>query len=236
MDNWNGIISLFIACIELVLLINLLIFTEKNILNIIAMLMIFILMIYQTLEFLMCQLGLDFASMPYIAFVVISFLPPLGLMIVFVLNDYKSKYRSLIFLPALLLVLYYSFIIDQFAVTSCAVLYATYNYPLGDLYGFIYYTPILISILLLIKPLKHSSDKKIKYISKLLLLGNIVISIPVIIGFIMMATGNHSLIAKIESIMCKFAFVYAVILGIIVLYNTANKNERNNSEHIPDNK
>ena len=197
MDNWNGIISLFIACIELVLLINLLVFAEKNKLNLTAMLMILILMIYQTLEFLMCQLGLDFSLMPYIAFVVISFLPPLGLMIVFVLYHYKSKYRSLIFLPALMLVLYY--------------------------------TPILISIILLIKLFKHSRDKKIKYISKLLLLGNIVISIPVIIGFIMMATGNHSLIAKIESVMCKFAFFYAIILGIIVLYNTPDKNERNNS-------
>lgn len=223
MDNWNGIISLFIACIELVLLINLLIFTEKNKLNVMAMLMIFILMIYQTLEFLMCQLGFKFALMPYIAFVVISFLPPLGLMIVFVLNDYKSKYRSLIFLPALLLVLYYSFIIDQFAVTSCAVLYATYNYPLGDLYGFIYYTPIFISIILLVKLFKHNDDKKIKYISKLLLLGNIVISIPVIIGFIMMATGNHSLIAKIESIMCKFAFVYALCLGYLCLYDSKSE-------------
>jgi hypothetical protein len=30
MDNWNGIGSLLIACVELILLINLLVFAEKN--------------------------------------------------------------------------------------------------------------------------------------------------------------------------------------------------------------
>ncbi len=234
MNDWNGIISLFIACIELVLLINLLIYAEKNKLNVLAMLMIFVLMIYQTLEFLMCQVGLDFALMPYLAFVVISFLPPLGLLLVFVLTGYENKYRTLIFLPALLLVLYYSFIIDKFVVTSCTVLYATYTYPLGDLYGFIYYLPIVISIYLLIKSLKHN-DEKVRYISKVLLIGNLIISVPVIIGFTLLFTGNHSLIAKIESIMCKFAFLYAVCLGIVVLYNSKGKNERNNSEHISRN-
>ena len=56
---------------------------------------------------------------------------------------------KLIFLPALIFVIYYTFAIDQFAVTSCTVLYASYNYPLGDLYGFIYYIPIIISTIIL---------------------------------------------------------------------------------------
>jgi len=50
-----------------------------------------------------------------------------------------------------------------------------------------------------------------------------------------MFSGNHYLIAKIESVMCKFAFFYAVCLSIAVLYNSKGKDERNNPEYIPDN-
>ncbi len=79
------------------------------------------------------------------------------------------------------------------------------------------------------------TDKKILKISKILLFGNFIISIPVIIGFVMMFTGNHYLIAKIESVMCKFAFFYAVCLSIAVLYNYKGKDERDNPEYISDN-
>jgi len=135
----------------------------------------------------------------------------------------------LIFLPAISFIIYYSFVVKDFAVTSCTVLYATYSYPLGDLYGFFYYLPVLISTIILIRTTIKSSDKKTLYISKVLLIGNIIISIPVIAGFILMFTGNHYLIAKIESIMCKFALGYAICLAIVSLFNSnKNKDEENN--------
>jgi hypothetical protein len=235
MNDWNGIGSLLIASIELILLINLFIFTEKNKFNNTAMLIIFVLMIYQTLEFLMCKIGLDFSIIPYLAFVDIIFLPPLMLVLLSRLFNYENKYLNLIFLPAVIFVIYYTIIIDQFAVTSCAVLYATYSYPLGDLYGFFYYLPVLIATIILVKTILKEKNKKIHFIAKVLLLGNIIVSVPVIIGFTLMFAGNHELIAKIESIMCKFAFAYAVCLGIVVLHNSKKNYERNNSEHIPDN-
>ncbi len=90
--NWNGIVSLLIACIEFLLLFNLLVFIEKNKVNIIAMLMITLLAVYQTMEFLMCQVGLQNSIYPYIAFVVIGFLPPLNLLLALTLtpNDKAS--------------------------------------------------------------------------------------------------------------------------------------------------
>ena len=151
MDNWNGIGSLLIACVELIILINLLIFADKNRFNKIAMLLIFILMVYQTLEFLMCQLGLKFPFMPYLAFVDIIFLPPLIIILVSRLYNYENKFLNLVFLPAILFIIYYTIVIDKFVVTSCTVLYATYSYPLGDLYGAFYYLPIIITTIILIK-------------------------------------------------------------------------------------
>jgi hypothetical protein len=235
MNNWNGIGSLLIACVELILLINLFVFAEKNKFNKTAMLIIFVLMIYQSLEFFMCQLGLDFPFMPYLAFVDIIILPPLIIVLLSRLYNYENKFLNLIFLPASVFIIYYTIVIDKFVVTSCTVLYATYSYPLGDLYGVFYYSPIIIATIILIKKISQKTDKKILKISKILLTGNVIISIPVIVGFVMMFTGNHYLIAKIESVMCKFAFFYAVCLSIAVLYNSKGKDERDNPEHILDN-
>lgn len=236
MNNWDGLGSLLIACIEFILLINLVIFSGKNKFNKLAMMLIFILMTYQLLEFLMCQAGLSSSLMAYFAFAVISLLPPFNFILVSELYNFKSKAIDLIFLPAAAFILYYSFVLDQFAVTSCAVLYATYNYPLGDLYGLFYYTPTLAVIVFLVQGIKKGKDKKTLFISKILLTGNIIISIPVVAAFILMATGDYYLITKIESIMCKFAFTYALCLGVVCLYNSKRKNERNNTEHLPCNK
>ena len=238
MDNWNGIISLLIACIEFLLLFNLLVFIEKNRVNIIAMLMITLLAMYQAMEFLMCQVGLQDSIYPYLAFVIISFLPPLNLLLVITLTQNQAFNRKmfLIFTPAVAFVIYYLFVIPKFAVTSCTVLYASYNCPLGDLFGAVYYLPILISIILLIRFIPKADDKKKKLIAKVLLFGGIFISLPSLIGFTLMFTGNYSIISSIESIMCKFAFVYAVCLSFICLYNSPFNDERNYFKYLFNNK
>ena len=235
MDNWNGLVSLFIASIEFILFINLLVFAEKSHFNLVAILIVLLLAAYQSFEFLMCQLGLDYPLMPYLAFVLITFLPPLMLTLLAALFKYRSNFLKLIFLPAIIFVVFYTFTIDQFVVTSCTVLYASYNFPLGDLYGFIYYTPIIISTIILIRAVVRESDKNTLFITKILLFGNIFITVPVVAGFLLMFNGSHIIISKIESIMCKFAFVYAICLAFICLYNSKKKNERNNPEYISGN-
>jgi len=183
---------------------------------------------YQAMEFLMCQLELQSSFFPFFAFVLISFLPPLNLLLTINLkNQIINKKIYLIFLPAILFSVYYLFVIPEFAVTSCTVLYASYHYPLGDLFGFFYYLPILISTILLVRFIKVCTDKKLKLIAKVLLLGSIFISIPVIVGFTLMLLKNYSIISAMESIMCKFAFVYSVCLSFICLYNSPFNDERN---------
>ncbi|MBT8378310.1 MAG: hypothetical protein KJN64_03680 [Ignavibacteria bacterium] len=236
--NWNGTVSLLIACLEFLLLFKLIVFTEKNKLNKIAIVIIALLAIYQSLEFLICGIELQNAFFPFLAFIIISFLPPLNLLLVINLKpDLKLKLlRFIIFLPALLFIIYYSFVIPQFAVTRCTVLYASYNYPLGDLYGFFYYLPILISIILLIRLIKNEVDKKNKLVGKVLLSGSIFISLPVIVGFTLMFAGSYSLISAMESVMCKFAFVYALCLSFVCLYNSPFKDERNYFKYLFSNK
>jgi hypothetical protein len=195
---------------------------------------VFVLMIYQTFEFLICWARFTSPFIIYLAFVDITFLPPLNLILLFRLINYKNKISNLVFLPAIGFIIYYAFFINQFKVTSCAVLYASYNYPLGELYGTFYYLPIIISLILLVRVILTDEEKK-KFIAKVLLTGNIIIGIPVVAGFILMFTGNYYLVSKMESIMCKFAFFYALSLGIVSLYNSKRNNGRNDTQHIPDN-
>ena len=235
--SFNGIISLLIACIEFLLLFNLLVFVKKNKVNVVALIMITLLASYQAMEFLMCQVELQNPVFPFIAFVIISFLPPLNLLLTIDLKDQaRDKKLYLIFLPAIVFSVYYLFVIPEFAVTSCTVLYASYHYPLGDLFGFFYYLPILISIFLLIRFIKNNSDKKLKLIAKVLLFGSLFISIPVLIGFTLMFLKNYAIISAMESIMCKFAFVYAVCLSFICLYNSPFSDERNYFKYLFSNK
>ena len=238
LDNWNGIISLFLACIEFLLLFNLLVFIEKNRVNVIAMVMIALLAAYQSMEFLMCQVGLQDSFYPFLAFVIIGFLPPLNLILALTLtrNINLTLKWILIFIPAIAFSIYYSFVIPKFVVTSCTILYASYHYPLGDLFGAFYYLPVLISIILLARFISNTDDKKKKIIAKVLLFGSIIISIPVLIGFSLMFAGNYSIISAMESIMCKFAFIYAVCLSFICLYNSPFNDERNYFKYLFNNK
>lgn len=222
MSGWNGTASLLAACIELFFIINLLLFAEKNNLNKIAVIITYLLFGYQLLEYLMCGLGLINPLIPFLAFAVISFLPPFNLLFALILSGRKKKWHSIIFLPAVLFVLFYAFNVESFEVVSCAVFYAVYNYPLGDLYGFFYYLPLIFSMIILIKELKKDGSNK--HLLKILLAAHIIISLPVIIAFSLKAFGMLMLLSAIESIMCKFALIYAAALFYFGLsYKEENK-------------
>ncbi len=233
--NWNGIVSLLLACIEVILLVNVFVFTKAGKFRNIAVVMIALLAGYQFLEFLMCGVELQEPIFPFFAFIDISFLPPLNLLLVLTLTSDRAstnKLKYLFFISALFFLIYYSFIVPEFQVTSCTVLYATYHYPIGDLFGVFYYLPILVSIVLLILFIKKESDEKPKLIAKVLLFGGIMISLPVLLAFSLMFSGSYSIISAIESIMCKFAFVYAVCLSFVCIYNSRKENGRDNPERI----
>lgn len=218
MNNLDGIVSLFVACIEIVLFVNLLVFADKNKENLLVFLIILLLAGYQSLEYLICGIGLKSSFTAYLAFADISFLPPLSFLLVIAHLKIKSRLKPLIFLPALFFVIYYSSITDQFAVVKCSVLYATYNYPLGTLYGLFYYLPIFISFVLLVSSYKKSGQKNGRQ-TRLLIIGHYFIIIPVVAAFILILLNLPGLLQSIESILCKFAFGYVIALAFYALNN-----------------
>jgi hypothetical protein len=222
--NWNGIISLLVACIELILVVNIFAFAEKNKINKTAIVIVIVLLIYQSLEFLMCHFGFSYPTMAYFAFSDISLLPPLTLY--FTLNFLDSpakKYGQYIFIPALLFIIYYGLVVKEFKVVSCTVLYASYNYPLGTLYGAFYYIPLMAAMVMLITHIRKEKNGKKVFLSKVLLSGNIIVFIPVLTAFILAAAGYPMLLSSIESIMCKFALIIALCFTFMCLYDKKQK-------------
>ncbi|MDR3667639.1 MAG: hypothetical protein P4L35_12420 [Ignavibacteriaceae bacterium] len=225
MDNWNGIVSLLIACIELVLIINILVFAEKNKFNNISTLFLIILMIYQALEFIMCHLGYSTSFMAYLAFIDISFLPPLDLYLIYTYFNKKNDNLKYLFVIPFFFIIYYAFVLNKFEIASCAAFYAVYNYPLGTLFGAYYYLPIAASVFFLISYLRKGTAPKKILFAGLLLTGHIIMALPVLFAFLLASLRMPGMLNSVESIMCKFAFSYALCLAFFALNNKESVNE-----------
>lgn len=213
--NFDGIISLLIACIELVYLINLFVFAKKNFINKLLITQLFLLFGYQTFEFFICSLGFKQQLIIYFAFADITLLPPIGLYGVLYYAGKLKNYHKLIFIPAAFFIVYYLFAVEQFAVTKCTVLYASYHYPLGSLYATFYYLPIIGSMIILNKKWGTDTDRKQKSLTRLYFFGYIFTFIPAMI----IAIFVPSFVSAVESLLCKMAFVLATFITIFVLQN-----------------
>lgn len=221
MDDFQGIISLFIACIEIVFLINLLIFSEKNSENKLIISIIVLLFSYQFMEFLMCYSENYSHILVYFSFVIISFLPPFVLSLVLTIKKVNSRLTPLIFLPAISLLIYYLFVLTDFEITSCTVLFAAYEMPLGDLYGVVYYSPVIISIYLLSKMVYNPNFKEKKINLLIVLWGLLLAFIPVALIIAMFPF----LIDYVESFFCKAASIIAFTLTIYAMRNSSKVKE-----------
>lgn len=213
--NFDGIISLLIACIELVYIINAIIFSKKNSVNKFTIGIIALLFGYQFFEFLICFVGLKSQFVVYLALVDITFLPPLGLYTSLLFADKLKNYHKLIFIPAIFFVLLYIFLIGDLAVTKCTVLYASYNYPLGSFYATFYYLPIIGTMIILNKKWGFETDPKKKMLTRTHFFGYAFTFIPAMIIAIFIPT----FVQAVESLLCKMAFVLATFLFIFVIKN-----------------
>jgi len=228
-ENTNGLLSLFIASIEFVLIINLLIFAEKNKVNKLVIILVFILGTYQFIEFLICGVGYNTSLWGYLAILSVSFMPPLSLYIILVYLNYNSKLNLLLFLPALFFAFYYPTVMEQFTVSNCTAIYVMYNYPLGFLYGIFYYTPILIVIILLFYKTYLKVDLQKVKLGKLLLYGYTITFIPAFLFTRLVP----NMLEAVESIICTFAFILFLTLSYFVLKNKTIK--RSEIETVEDN-
>lgn len=215
MGTYDGVVSLLVVCVELVFVVNLLVFSQKNSINRLAIGILTILFGYQVFEFLICFMGYTSPIVVYFAILFMTFLTPLGLLLVLKLWNLKFKFYPLIFIPALFFAFYFPAVLQDVVVTKCTVMYAVYNYPLGFLYGLFYYLPVVAAIIILIIKLVKVPVSTEKNLSKILLIGYTVTFVPALLFTIF----YPNFLEIIESILCKFAFLFAVSLFYFVLRN-----------------
>ncbi len=227
METWNGIISLLIACIELILLVNILALAEKNKTSRSGILIIALLFCYQLIEFIICHFNSEAPALIYTAFVIISFLPPLSFYhsANLIRGGFSSRLK-LIFLPSIFFSLLYLLMIDDFDVTACSVFYASFNYPLSTLFGIFFYLPVAASMLHLYLQIKNEKSGKRTFLSKIILAGYIIALLPAAAAFILAAFDSYFLLSIIESITGKFALVPALCIGFVSIYGRKPKTLR----------
>lgn len=230
--NLDGIVSLLIASIEVLLIINLLIFVDKNKINNLITLLLFLLTSYQSMEFLICNQNFKSPFYTYLAFSIITLIPAINFILINkILNNFNKKSFKLLeiffSISALFFIIYYGINYHLFTVEKCTVFYATYNYPLGFLYGVYYYLPILVSFIMLITEILKSTDVSHKKKLIILLIGYFFIIIPPLVGFILRLMDLKEISTSMESILCKFAFFYALTISFYALNNSKFKDERN---------
>lgn len=230
--NWEGIVSLLLASIEILLIFNLLVFVEKNKINYLIIFLVSLLASYQFMEFLICNQEMITPIYTYLAFLIITLVPSTNFILINRITKYNKRkpFRALetIFvISAFSLIVFYGLNYNLFEVKKCTVFYATYNYPLGFLYGVYYYLPILISFLMILNVLKKSDDQSLKSKLKILLFGYFFIITPPLVGFILRLFDLKEISVSMESILCKFAFFYALAVSYYSIYNSKFKDERN---------
>jgi hypothetical protein len=221
METLDGAVSLLIACIELLFIINLFIFAKKSIVNLLVIAQLLLLFGYQFFEFLICFVGLNDQIIIYLALLDITLLPPLGLFTVLLYAGKLKKHHYLIFIPAVFFVVYYPIVIDQLAVTKCTVLYAAYNYPLGPFYATFYYLPIIAAMIILNKKWGSETEKKQKALTRYYFFGYLFTFLPGMIFAIFFPT----FVDAVESLLCKLAFVLSIFLTIFALKNKQESEE-----------
>ncbi len=220
MEQYNGFLSVLFAAIEFLFLVNIFAYGERNNSNKIAFGILALLFGYQFSEAIICAAGYKTQTVIAFAFVDITFLPPLGLLLATEFLNKKIKGMKYLFHPYVAFALYFLFNKNGFTNVHCTPFAASYDYSISYIYGFFYYAPIAATIYLLVSHKnKIPAQKRNAYLA--LTSGFVLTFIPFFTAFPFM----KELYLYAESVLCKFAFLLAIFLTFFVLLNSYGKVE-----------
>lgn len=205
--------SLIFFCIELVILIVVIVLNRDHpFFWPIAMLLV-LLQLYQLSEFLIC-VGVGENITGRIAYVIITFLPPTGYYLCTRIVNWRFPDYWIGFAAALALSIYYLSVPGSVVLVDCNPLYAIYNYNISTVYGIFYIGILVYSILFIITNLIFRREKVENKFGIMILIGYLSFLAPMYI----MVWINSSFGIAIPSIMCKYALLLAVTLGIFSFF------------------
>ena len=208
----DGLVSLIFFIIEFGLLLFIVVKNRKHPQFVWILLIMIFLQAYQLMEFLMC-IGIDPNIIGRMGLVAITFLPPLGILLTSDICDLKHwiNWSGIVF--AVGLSIYYSVVPNAFTELTCNPFYATYTYPLGNLYGVFYFGYIGWAFVLIVISVIRNKTQSRSPINKrgmFVLIGYLAFLAPMGLTILI----DTTTIGALESIMCKYAILLAITLFI----------------------
>ncbi|NPD88858.1 MAG: hypothetical protein HGN29_09035 [Asgard group archaeon] len=176
------------------------------------------LQLYQLSEWLIC-IGVNENITGRIAYVIITFLPPLGYYLSTRIVQWKFPDYWIGFAATTAFSLYYLIIPNSVNLIDCNPLYAIYKHNLSIYYGIYYIGILAYSILFLVAHTIWKKEKIERKLSILLLVGYLSFLVPMYL----MVLIDSSFINTVTSIMCKYALLLAVTLGVFSFIKPKNK-------------
>jgi len=215
MEEFVGIPSLFISCLEFLLLFNAVAFGQKNNVNIIAFIIIAIYSTNHLFEFFISQFNITEPFFIFLNFILIIFLPALSFLLVLKFWRHETKLQYLIFMPAFVILYYFITRLDSFQVNNFYYFYITFSYPLRNEMGIYYFVMNIAALVILLVKLKEPRLRYKRHLNIILILSSIVcFIIPLILFLFFPSTKTYA-----ESVLNKFAFFYVLGLAYFSLKN-----------------
>ena len=173
---------------------------------------------YQLVEVLVCTRAPVYGFMPQMAFIVVTWLPPLGLLLIAQLSSTQAHLNYAI--SYFMLAVAFSIVVwiafdDRFVADSvCNIVYAKYSNPLPRfrIYSWFYWLGLFGMIVLSGLGVRRENDPGRHRLLKTLLVGSLGFIVPAVIVTNFVAPGEGAL----PSIMCHFAIVLAISLARLI--------------------
>lgn len=204
-----GTLSIIFFGIEFFILVVVIIFNRKHPFFWSIAMMLVLLQLYQLAEFLIC-IGVNENITGRIAYAIITFLPPLGYFLSSKVVGWRYPDYWVGFAAATGFSLYYLVTPGSVVLDSCNPFYAVYSWNHSFYYGIYYVGIITYSIIFLAAHLIFRRNNVDKKSSLFVLIGYLSFLAPM---YIMVWVDSYFARA-VTSIMCKYALILAVILGV----------------------
>ena len=173
---------------------------------------------YQLVEVLVCTQASVYWFMPQMAFIVVTWLPPLGLLLIAQLSSTQAHVNYAI--SYFMLAVAFSIVVwiafdDRFVTDSvCNIVYAKYSSPLPRfrIYSWFYWLGLFGMVVLSALGVRHSPHSGQQRLLKSVLLGSLGFIVPGVIVTHFVAPAEGAL----PSILCHFALVLAIFLTRLI--------------------
>lgn len=167
-----------------------------------------LLLLYQLAEFLVCATGAEIVLK--LSHVIITFLPPLGYHFAVKITKWPKKDYLIFYLAAIGFSIRFLFVEGAVIFLDCNFVFADYDTPnIQMLYSMYYSGSMLYAIGFLVNNFRNGDTDGDRGMMKLLIFGYLSFILPMLTTLII----NRAYETLVTSVMCKFAFPFAIMLG-----------------------